>query len=81
MNTYHLLLERSWQYDCIITYDGHQNIYTSWKNRQKIILAPMTKEDLLTPKPETSINLLIITLAEIIGFFKLEDEFFSAWGL
>nr|XP_010905626.1 uncharacterized protein LOC105032765 [Elaeis guineensis] len=58
MDACYLLLERPWQYDHGVIHDGRQNIYTFWKDDQKITLTPMKEENLPKPKAEISINLL-----------------------
>ena len=59
MDACHLLLERPWQYDRKVSYDGRQNTYTFWKDRQKITLASMKIGDLPKRDLKTSINLLM----------------------
>ena len=58
MDVCHLLLERPWQYDRKVIYDGFKNTYTFHKDGHKIILAPMKPTMALETKLEEKSSLL-----------------------
>ena len=41
MDACHLLLDRPWQYDGRVSYDGFKNSYSFVKDEKRIVLAPL----------------------------------------
>ena len=58
MDVCHLLLERPWQCDRMVIYDGFKNTYTFCKDGHKIVLAPLKPAIALAFKHEEKNSLL-----------------------
>ena len=57
MGVCHFLLRRPWQYDRKVIYDGFKNTYT-FRDRHKIVLAPLKPAIASASKPEEKNSLL-----------------------
>ncbi|KAF7149685.1 hypothetical protein RHSIM_Rhsim02G0114600 [Rhododendron simsii] len=60
MDACHMLLGRPWQYDLNTTHKGKDNTYTFYKNKVKVVLAPMRREGRVTASPAKADSFLIV---------------------
>ena len=60
MDACHMLLGRPWQFDLNTTHKGKDNTYTFYKDKVKIVLAPMRREGRVIASPSKADSLLIV---------------------